>query len=125
MDAKAFAQRLDKACTLAKLPATGSGRQMVLAEALDVSQQAVSKWLRGASKPQRTRVEDIANFLGVSFRWLDTGDGQPNVNTAEMDARDLNPQERRLIRLLRSMPAPRRDDLVDLAELWAHKQPDT
>jgi transcriptional regulator with XRE-family HTH domain len=120
-EAKAFAARLGDACRMAQLPSQGSGRQTILAEALGVSQQAVSKWLRAKGKPHRDRVQDIASFLGVSARWLDTGQGAPGDGAPQEGYEELSHQERLVVRLMRSMPPSRRDDLVDVAELWAKR----
>jgi transcriptional regulator with XRE-family HTH domain len=46
--------------------------QETLAEALGVTQQAVSAWLRGVTKPSPERIKRIETLLGVSATdWLD------------------------------------------------------
>lgn len=52
--------------------------QETLAEALGVTQQAVSAWLRGVTKPSPERIAKIEAMLGVpADDWLAFADGVP------------------------------------------------
>ncbi|MDE6728885.1 MAG: helix-turn-helix domain-containing protein, partial [Oscillospiraceae bacterium] len=48
--------------------------QEELAERLDVSRQAVSKWELGSAVPTADKLVDIADFFGVSLDYLMRGE---------------------------------------------------
>ena len=48
--------------------------QSALGEALGITAQAVSKWERGQSFPDLSRLDDLAQILEVSVAYLLTGE---------------------------------------------------
>lgn len=62
--------------------------QEQLAEALDVSRQAISKWENGAAVPELDKLQAIAAFFGVTLDEL-TGDATAPKNTAAPTQRTL------------------------------------
>ena len=67
--------------------------QEQLAEALNVSRQAISKWEGGSAMPESDKLLALSNYFGVSLDYL-LKDGAPNAAPAE--AQD----EHRTMRLL-------------------------
>ncbi|MDX7953736.1 helix-turn-helix domain-containing protein [Lichenihabitans sp. Uapishka_5] len=57
--------------------------QRELAEAMDVSVQAVSQWERGKTIPEYSRFNMLANILGVSRNWLEGSDANKENFTIE------------------------------------------
>lgn len=69
-----FKTRLVKACDDSPaIPAYGKGRQIVIADHLKVSQEAVRKWFAGESEPKRDKLKKLADFLSVDEAWLSLG----------------------------------------------------
>ena len=58
--------------------ALGGLSQAVVAKRARVSTTVMSQYLRG-SEPSLFRAARLADVLGVSLRWLATGEGQPNA----------------------------------------------
>lgn len=56
--------------------------QSELARSLGVSAQSVQQWESGRTEPKPKRVKEIADSLGVSTYWLQTGDDPPLGATA-------------------------------------------
>lgn len=48
--------------------------QIALAEALGITSQAISKWERGQSFPDVSRLDELSEILGVAVAYLLTGD---------------------------------------------------
>lgn len=70
----AFSQRLTQACDdNPNIPPYGQGRQVVVANALEVSQEAVRKWFVGLSMPKPKKMQSLAAFLDVDAAWLALG----------------------------------------------------
>ena len=67
--------------------------QEQLAEALNVSRQAISKWEGGSAMPESDKLLALSNYFGVSLDYL-LKDGAPNAATAEAQ------EEHRTMRLL-------------------------
>jgi transcriptional regulator with XRE-family HTH domain len=68
-----FAQRLTQACDDSPLvPDYGQGRQITIAEKLNVSQESARKYFHG-SVPRPKKMKILAEFLGVSEAWLTYG----------------------------------------------------
>ena len=63
--------------------------QMELAEALDVSRQAVSRWEQGVSEPSTENLIKIGQLLGVPVDALVNGDAQspPEADTQAAEAK--------------------------------------
>lgn len=71
---KEFKSRLIYACNKsAKVPDFGRGQQVVIAEQMRVSQEAVRKWFSGISKPRPNAMKALASFLDVPYVWLSLG----------------------------------------------------
>lgn len=68
---KEFAQRLAQACNQAGIETHGRG--VIIAKKIGVTPKAVSKWLNAESMPRQNKMEELANFLGVSLFWLQYG----------------------------------------------------
>ena len=66
--------------------------QEQLAEALNVSRQAISKWEGGSAMPESDKLLALSNYFGVSLDYL-LKDGAPDAAPAEA-------QEHRTMRLL-------------------------
>lgn len=69
--------------------------------AVGVSASAVSKWRKGATRPRKTVIENIAQYLGVSVDYL-MGLDSGKAATPEGDG--LNEQKKELIRLWDLVP---------------------
>ena len=67
--------------------------QEQLAEALNVSRQAISKWEGGSATPESDKLLALSNYFGVSLDYL-LKDGTPNAAPAEAQ------EEHRTMRLL-------------------------
>ena len=64
--------------------------QKQLADALNVTDKAVSKWERGLSFPDISMLEPIAELLGVSIMEILAGERQPEDGTlTREEAKDL------------------------------------
>jgi len=55
------------------------GSVTALAKAIERSDGAVRKWLRGASEPSVSDLRAIAAATGVSIQWLITGEGESQL----------------------------------------------
>lgn len=58
---------------IAQLRTDKSISQSQLAQAMDVSRQAVSKWENGQSTPDPLKIIKLAEFLGTDVEYLSTG----------------------------------------------------
>lgn len=56
--------------------------QEALAEKMDVSRQAVSKWETGDAVPEVGKLKLLASVFGVTADWLLSDDDPPNLNTS-------------------------------------------
>lgn len=82
---KTFAERLDQAWKTSTLtPDKVHGRNVWIAEKLremgtPVAPESVRKWFAGLTHPRGETLENVAKIIGVSDRWLETGEvpGQP------------------------------------------------
>lgn len=71
---KAFAKRLHQACEdRPDVPPFGNGRQTWIKERMDVSHEAVRKWLSGEARPRPVMMSKLAKLLGVDEAWLSLG----------------------------------------------------
>lgn len=67
---RTFGGRLKDAARAASI------KQNVIAGLFNVTEQAVSQWFRGKSIPERERMFELADRLGVAPEWLATGKGE-------------------------------------------------
>ena len=66
-----FKDRLQQAVNKSSLiPEYGHGQQVTLAKLMEVSQEAVRKWMAGASKPRPDASKKLAQVLDVEHLWL-------------------------------------------------------
>lgn len=73
--AKMFSQRLIEACDASQnIPEYGKGRQVVIANVLGISQEAVRKYFSGESMPKQPKLLKLASFLEVEPAWLGLGE---------------------------------------------------
>lgn len=72
-----FAKRLNYALDLRKYPPLGQGRISYLQEIFELSRAGANKWLHGKAIPHKRKREEIAEKLGISLTWLETGEGDP------------------------------------------------
>jgi transcriptional regulator with XRE-family HTH domain len=69
-----FSRRLKQACDESPIvPEHGKGRQVYLAKKMNVTQEAVRKWLEGESLPRPDKIALLAKTLGVDPLWLQLG----------------------------------------------------
>jgi phage repressor protein C with HTH and peptisase S24 domain len=73
----AFSKRLNYALDLRKYPKLGQGRIGYVQEVFSLSRAGVNKWLHGKAIPHKNTRTLIAETLGISLKWLETGDGDP------------------------------------------------
>jgi transcriptional regulator with XRE-family HTH domain len=59
---------------------SGFGSVTALAQAIDRSDGAVRKWLRGVAEPNVTNLRAISAATGVSIEWLVTGQGDSRLS---------------------------------------------
>ena len=64
--------------------------QEQLAEALNVSRQAISKWEGGSAMPESDKLLALSNYFGVSLDYL-LKDGAPDAAPAAARARTAKP----------------------------------
>lgn len=76
-DAKNFAIRLNQALDLRGYPAIGNGRINYIQEVFQLSRAGANKWIHGKSIPHPNARRKIAEKLGISIVWLETGNGSP------------------------------------------------
>lgn len=69
-----FSARLIQACDdCPAIPPYGKGRQVVIADKIGVSQEAVRKWFVNESIPKPEKMADLAKLLDVDEAWLALG----------------------------------------------------
>lgn len=70
--------------------------QMKLAEMMNVSRQAISRWEGGAAVPSTDNLKFLGNLYGVSLEYLLHDDApKPNQNETPMQKRIIEKQESR------------------------------
>lgn len=81
-----FQSRLNQACREnLEVPEKGKGQQTYIAERMNVSQEAVRKWLSGDSRPKPATMRQLAQLLGVDHVWLALG-----TDAQEMERRKIS-----------------------------------
>ena len=71
--------------------------QMKLAEMMNVSRQAISRWEVGAAVPSTDNLKFLGNLYGVSLEYLLHNDApKPNQNETPMQKRIIEKQESRI-----------------------------
>lgn len=82
-----FSERLHKACDRANLPKP-RGRATELGRLMRVSYKGAGKWLDGDGMPGMGHATALAVKLNVSFEWLMTGRGVPELQQQFMQMRE-------------------------------------
>lgn len=72
-----FANRLNYALDLRSYPPLNKGRLALLQETFGISAPGAHKWLHGIVQPSRKNRKRVAETLGISLHWLETGNGNP------------------------------------------------
>lgn len=86
-----FSRRLVQACeNNPVIPEKGKGQQLWLAQKMDVSQEAVRKYLEGLARPRPDKMTKLAKILNVDESWLALG------VKPEMDHRGLRQYKNRV-----------------------------
>lgn len=78
---RAFAARLNELLDGMGWPGKGAGRQVLLAQTLQLSQKGVRKWLEGEGFPTFERCVQLARMGDVSIEWLVTGRGPKHLTS--------------------------------------------
>jgi hypothetical protein len=79
-----------------------------LAKAIERSEGAVRKWLRGESEPNVTDLRSVCDHTATSIEWLVTGRGQREALSGVRDTspppyQDTTPREQLNVRLLEAI----------------------
>jgi SOS-response transcriptional repressor LexA len=74
-DIPGFCRRLHEALDKRGYPSIEGGRVAYLQEIFKVSRGGAYKWVYAKAMPNRDKREEIAQKLGISFRWLESGVG--------------------------------------------------
>lgn len=83
----AFSKRLQQAVNESSFAKQEQG---ALSAQLDVSRQALRKWLKGETLPSPTRLPTIADLLKIDLAWLATGQGEMhNINAKVFNTSSL------------------------------------
>lgn len=90
--------------------------QRHLADLFGISDAAVSKWLK-SGKIGRDKLPVIANFLGVTLKWLASGEGPMRAELEE-----VAPDEREMLRKYRALSQKGKDAAQTLLEISASNQ---
>jgi transcriptional regulator with XRE-family HTH domain len=109
-----FADRLRHTLDRAQF-VSGRKRTGALADRYEVSRESVRKWLTGLALPELPRLIELAKDFEVSFEWLATGRGQPQLGVKEAPAgyQRLTRHEGRMLDAFRKLPEPKRQLLVE------------
>lgn len=85
---KAFARRLHQAAEdRPDVPPFGLGRQTWIKEHMDVSHEAVRKWLTGETRPRPVAMKRLSELFGVDEAWLSLGVA-PDAPKKDREARN-------------------------------------
>lgn len=97
-------------------------RQVDLARLLNVSQPAVSQWLKPPRWPSTPTIRSIAQALRVNSLWLETGEGEmvlPDDRfTGAMEG--LSSSKKEFIRLVLAMPDELAEQLLPFLKQQFH-----
>ncbi len=109
-----FADRLRQTLDRAHF-VSGRKRTGTLADRYALTGESVRKWLTGLALPELPRLIELAKDFNVSFEWLATGRGQPQLGVQEIspDYQRLTAHEGRMLDAFRKLPEPKRQLLVE------------
>jgi len=115
-----FQSRLNQACREnLEVPEKGRGQQTYIAERMNVSQEAVRKWLSGDSQPKPAAMRKLAQLLGVDHVWLALGTDNQELERRKISLGKANAAHYALIGFLiesgySCAPPDQEDGLVDI-----------
>ena len=115
---KDFARRLHQALDFSGF-AQGRARTGALALHYGVSRETARKWLGGLALPELERMLELAVQQRVSFEWLATGRGTlegKGLSVREHASKYEDPEEMRLIGLVRKLSRKKRRAMIQLLE---------
>ncbi|MEN6082809.1 helix-turn-helix domain-containing protein [Chromobacterium piscinae] len=99
--------------------------QAWLADEIGVNQSAVSHWEKGLTEPTTENLSRIAQVLRVSYDWLSTGRGEPELSYVPVQLEATEPQlsseQKELLELYRSLTKSRREALLLFLQAFATK----
>lgn len=104
---QAFSDRLNEALDLRNYPPFRKGRINYVQEVFCISRSAANKWLHGKVLPHPKARKALANKLGVSLTWLETGVGSLT---------DVNQEDHSASNQVLEIP------LLDLEEVYNYKE---
>lgn len=113
-----FARRLHRALDYARF-LVGRARTSALADEHGVSRETARKWLGGLALPELHRLIDLAVRCQVGLEWLATGRGNLKhalSAVAETRAGYGDPEELRLLGIVRKLSRKKRQALIALLE---------
>ncbi|MDR0181751.1 DNA-binding protein [Lysobacter arvi] len=114
---KEFSKRLHQAWDYAGFP-QGRHRTTAIADHYEVSRESARKWALGLSIPSNERLRAMAVQMHVSYEWLSTGRGTMDGKNLvrETPTKYDNPEEVRLVGLVRKLPRKKQRALIQLLE---------
>jgi hypothetical protein len=114
---KEFAKRLHQAWDYAGFP-QGRHRTTNIADHYEVSRESARKWALGLSIPATERLKAMAVQMQISYDWLSTGRGTMDGKNLvrETPSKYDNPEELRLVGLVRKLPRKKQRALIQLLE---------
>lgn len=129
-----FSMRLKELCMEKNLPE--HGRQTILRKILNVSQEAVRKWLDGESVPRHSHKVKLCEYFKVNYEWLSTGRGQKYITSQksnaekilemlgidpEQDINNIDMEEVEIFRSTRLVPKENRHQLKKSLKLFLNQ----
>jgi len=114
---KEFSKRLHQAWDYSAVP-QGRHRTTYVANEYEVSRESARKWALGLSMPAPERLRKMAVQMGVGYEWLSTGRGTMDGKNLvrETPTKYDNPEELRLVGLVRKLPRKKQRALIQLLE---------
>ena len=109
-----ISERIHELCEEKCFPWGGRPHTIKRELKLDISYQAIQKWLDGESAPRREHAEAICCYFGVNYEWLTTGNG-PKYKKETCGCYITDELEIKLIELVRGMPDYAKEQLIQNA----------
>ena len=93
-----------------------------ISRATGISNMTLSDWKRGVSKPKSDKMKKIADFLGVSVEYLETGEEPQSAFTIEMAEIDLqllnqNKRLKEYMLKLAELPKDKQENILNLIDM--------
>ncbi|WP_317536476.1 helix-turn-helix transcriptional regulator [Nitrosomonas sp. Is37] len=106
-----ISERIHELCEEKSFPWRGRSHTLKRELKLDISYQAIQKWLDGESAPSREYEEAICGYFGVNYEWLAAGNG-PKYKKETCGCYITDELEIKLIELIRDMPDYAKEQLI-------------